>query len=107
MATDYDRIAEDYKLSKEAPWRLHVEQFTFFQLLGDVTGRTVLDLACGEGFYTRRVRQRGASHVLGVDLSQRMIDLARQEEARRSLGIEYAVGDVKGLRLGRAFDLVI
>jgi toxoflavin synthase len=43
---------------------------------------SVLDLACGEGFYTRLLRQTGAGRVVGVDLSAGMIALARQEEAR-------------------------
>jgi ubiquinone/menaquinone biosynthesis C-methylase UbiE len=40
----------------------------------------VLDLACGEGFYTRRIKQRDAARVVGVDVSQPMIELARAEE---------------------------
>src|SRR5262249_18420 len=30
----------------------------------------VIDIACGEGFYTRMIRQRGAVKVTGVDLSE-------------------------------------
>jgi toxoflavin synthase len=105
--TDYDQIAEDYKRAKEHPWRLHVEQYTFLGLVGDVSGKSVLDLACGEGFYTRRLKQRGAARAVGVDLSQRMIDLAREEEARRPLGVEYVTEDAIKLKLGDAFDLVV
>ena len=53
MPTDYDRIATEYQKSKRQPWRWHVECFTLCELAGDVAGRSVLDLACGEGFYTR------------------------------------------------------
>jgi ubiquinone/menaquinone biosynthesis C-methylase UbiE len=107
MHTDYNQIAEGYKKSKEAPWRLHMEQFNFFTLLGDVTGKSVLDLACGEGHYTRRIKQRGAGRTVGVDISARMIELANEQEKRQPLGIQYVVADVANLLLGESFDFVI
>lgn len=107
MTTDYNQIAEGYKKSKEAPWRLHMEQYNFFKLLGDVTGRSVLDLACGEGHYTRRLKSRGAGRIVGVDISARMIELAMQEETVRPLDIEYVAADAKQLQLGEQFDFVV
>jgi toxoflavin synthase len=107
MTTDYNQIAEDYKKSKEAPWRLHMEQYNFFTVLGDVTGRSVLDLACGEGHYTRRIKQRGAGRTVGVDISARMIELAQEEEKRRPLGIDYIVADAAKVQVGEPFDFVI
>jgi len=106
MATDYDAIAGQYKRSKLIPWRTYIEQFTFLQLVGDLSGLSVLDLACGEGFYTRLLQNRGASRVLGVDLSRGMIDLARASERERPQGIEYAVGDALEFRTEERFDVV-
>ncbi len=106
MATNYDLIAGQYKQAKRQPWRMHIEHFTLFELLGDLRGKTVLDLACGEGFYSRFLRQAGARRVVGVDLSAAMIGLAREEEARRPLGVEYHVGDAKALDLEERFDVV-
>ena len=91
MTTDYDPIAEQYKRSKLQPWRTHVESFTLMALLGALEGTTVVDVACGEGYYTRLLRARGASKVRGVDLSAHMVELARAQEAQHSLGIEYLV----------------
>lgn len=71
MTTDYDPIAEQYKRSKLQPWRAHLEAFTLLKLVGDLAGKTVIDVACGEGFYTRVLRQRGAAKVTGVDCRQR------------------------------------
>ena len=53
----YDSIAESYRDSKQLPFRYVVERYTLFQTLGDLRNRTVLDLACGEGFYTRQFMQ--------------------------------------------------
>jgi toxoflavin synthase len=107
MGAKYDTIAQQYKKSKELPFRLYVEAYTFFNLLGDLGGKSVLDLACGEGFYTRQFKQKGAGRVVGVDISDKMIELARQQQASQQLEIEYIVNDV--LKLGEidSFDLVV
>lgn len=97
MTTNYDPIAEQYKRSKQQPWRAHIEAFTLMRLIGDPTGKTVIDIACGEGFYTRMIRQRGAAKVTGVDLSEKMIGLAQANEAQQRLGIDYIVGDGRDL----------
>lgn len=107
MATDYDLIAAEYKRAKQQPWRMHVEYHTLFGLLGDLSGKSVLDLACGEGFYTRFLRRAGAGRTVGVDLSRGMIDLALEEERRQPLGIEYLQRDAASLDLGAGFDLVV
>jgi ubiquinone/menaquinone biosynthesis C-methylase UbiE len=107
MVTDYDLIAKDYQRSKQAPWRLHVEHFTLFESIGDLAGKDVLDLACGEGFHTRFIKQAGAARVVGVDLSAGMIDLARRAEEGTPLGIEYLVQDARTVDFPEPFDLVV
>jgi ubiquinone/menaquinone biosynthesis C-methylase UbiE len=105
MTTDYDPIAEQYQRAKQQPWRTYVECFTLLDLVGDLGGLTVLDLACGDGFYTRLLRRRGALRATGVDLSPRMIELAREQEIDQRLGIEYLVGNAKELHLAETYDL--
>jgi ubiquinone/menaquinone biosynthesis C-methylase UbiE len=107
MTTDYNPIAEQYKRCKQQPWRTHIESFTLMELLGDVKGLAAIDLACGEGFYTRMVRHRGATRVTGVDLSQGMIDLARKQEAQSPQGIEYVLADARDLPRTGAYDLAL
>lgn len=106
MPTDYNAIAEQYKRSKLTPWRRYIEQYTFFEALGDVTGLSVLDLACGEGFYSRLLRLRGAGRVVGVDLSEKMLALAGTAEAEQPLDIEYVAGDARSFRTTETFDVV-
>jgi ubiquinone/menaquinone biosynthesis C-methylase UbiE len=107
MTTNYDPIAEQYKRSKQTPWRSHIECHTLMETIGEVSGLGVLDVACGEGFYTRLMRHRGASHVTGVDLSEGMVALASKQEAGSPLGIEYVVGDGRALDLPRRYDLAV
>ena len=107
MTTNYYPIAEQYRRSKQQPWRAYVEAFTLMRLIGDPTGKKVIDIACGEGFYTRIIRQRGAAKVTGVDLSEKMIELARASEAQEPLGIDYIVGDGRDLGVAADYDLAV
>ena len=78
-----------------------------FKLIGDVRGRLVLDLACGEGYNTRILARKGAK-VTGVDFSEKLIELAKGEEAKEKLGICYRVLDATDLKEfpSNHFDLV-
>ena len=109
MKTDYDRghVAEQYRKAKDQPWRLRVETYSFLKLIGDLRGKTVVDVACGEGHFTRRLGQGGAVRVVGVDVSQRMIELACDQEAKEPLGIEYRVEDAGAIAPQPEFDLVV
>jgi ubiquinone/menaquinone biosynthesis C-methylase UbiE len=107
MSTDYDDIAFEYKIiNSQLPVKKYAEEFNFLNLLGDVKGRTVLDLACGEGRFTRKIKQRGARHVVGVDISQKMIELARSAEKENPLSVEYISCDVTELGRIGSFDIV-
>lgn len=107
MNAQYDAIAEQYARTRHSPLRRWVEQPSFLGLAGDVRGLRVLDLACGDGFYTRALKQAGATEVVGVDISPAMIALATQNEQASPLGVEYVCADAAALPdLGR-FDRVV
>src|SRR5215471_5943103 len=42
---EYDAIAQEYRDSKQLPFRSYVEEYTLFGLLGSLAGLAVLDLA--------------------------------------------------------------
>jgi ubiquinone/menaquinone biosynthesis C-methylase UbiE len=106
MHAEYDDIAEQYKRSKSVLWRYHIEQYSLFELLRDLHGKSVLDLACGEGHYTRLLKAMGAGRVAGVDLSSKMIELAEVSEQAAPMGIQYTVADAKSIQFPERFDLV-
>ena len=78
-----------------------------FRMLGNIGGKKVLDLCCGEGYNTRLMAGKGA-RVTGADFSKKMIKLAIDEEVRKPLGIKYRVSDAADLRglKGSSFDIV-
>jgi 2-polyprenyl-3-methyl-5-hydroxy-6-metoxy-1,4-benzoquinol methylase len=53
-------------------WRLT------FETLGDLAGKTVLDVGCGSGPYSVEAARRGCRRVLGIDLAPGMIELAAE-----------------------------
>jgi SAM-dependent methyltransferase len=105
----FDAIAEDYKSEDigSVPVRRYSQVHTLLKLAGDVAGKSVLDLACSDGFFSRHLKAAGAARVVGMDLSPQMIDVARMHEAERPLGIEYLVSDVFDMGVAGSFDLVL
>lgn len=74
-------------------------------LLPDLTGKRVADLGCGFGWTSRWFRDQGAASVLGLDLSQNMIERAKADT--KDAGIEYRIADLETLELPEAaFELV-
>lgn len=107
MTAYYDTIAEQYQHSKQLLKGLYIDVYTYLTLIGNLTGKSVLDLGCGEGYYTRLFKQKGATEVFGVDISPKMIELAQKEEQKHSLGIKYLVSDVTQMGKIGSFDLVV
>jgi SAM-dependent methyltransferase len=97
MVTDYNAgdTAALYQQAKNTLPIYRVDTFSLMQRVGDVSGQTVLDIACGEGHFTRMMRRSGATTAVGMDISESMIRLARQQEAADPLGIDYVVGDAR------------
>ena len=103
----YDAIAGAYKDSKRLSFRQCIEEYTLFETLGDISEVKALDLACGDGFYTRKLKLAGAGEVLGVDVSPEMIRLAEAEERARPEGCRYLHRDAADLVLAEPVDLVV
>ncbi len=76
------------------------------QALGDVAGKSALDLGCGNGLASRLLAEHGA-RVIGIDLSHTLVARARAREASNPLGIDALVADAAHLPFPPdRFDLV-
>src|SRR5438876_9049165 len=93
----YDDIAEWYdqwvgsSSMREDPFFSEVEV-----LIGEVAGARICDLACGQGRVARHLADRGA-RVVGIDLSTKLLAIARHHEETNPLGIEYVQADAQSL----------
>lgn len=89
-------------------WHRSLIDPPLLKLVGEVAGLRVLDLACGNGYLSRRFARQGAS-VTGLDGSAPTIELAQAREAREPLGVTYYVGDAAHMDMltDSSFDLVV
>jgi ubiquinone/menaquinone biosynthesis C-methylase UbiE len=92
MTAAYDDVATAY--SKVFDNDEHDDP-VLVELIGDVAGREVLALGCGQGRDARMVARHGGA-VVGVDVSKEMLRFAREHEATRR-GIRYLEGDARHL----------
>jgi ubiquinone/menaquinone biosynthesis C-methylase UbiE len=106
MAEIYDSIAHKYQQIDRSVKRRYTLEETFFKYIGDVMGKAVLDLGCGEGYYTRRIKKSGAAQVVGVDISHAMLELAGEQEKKEPIGIKYKQFDIVNLPKLGEFDMV-
>lgn len=97
---DFVRTGKDWT-------REYLNNPAMFKMLGNIRGKIILDLGCGEGYNTRIMAKKGAK-VTGVDFSKKMVDLAVKEEKRKKLGIDYHASDAYNLRMfkNKTFDIV-
>jgi len=87
QGAQYDHIGSKYDEYAHTATLKWAECYTFFRMVGALEGKRVLDVACGFGFYTRLLKQRGAAQVTGIDISPEMIRLAHEQEQAEPLGI--------------------
>ena len=105
----YDGSAPDWMRTRPLVLSDFTGRVPTIALCEPVVGSSVLDLGCGEGYCARELRRRGAREVLGIDVSEKMIEEARAREEAGPLGIEYRAGSATNLQeLGEgSFDLVV
>jgi SAM-dependent methyltransferase len=87
-------------------WRDAYEHETFRALLPDVAGKRALDLGCGVGQWAQYLAEQGAADVIGVDLSERMLEIARAEFSHPCLTFQRASMEEASFPPER-FDLVM
>jgi SAM-dependent methyltransferase len=74
-------------------------------MLPPIAGKRVLDLGCGLGYFCKWAAENGAAQVIGLDLSERMLNEARERCAGLSVRFERA--DLETADFGsNAYDVV-
>lgn len=95
--TPYDLIAAWYDQQTRS---LPLSEMLIFpylpQLLDNIHSLSVCDLGCGQGIVSRWLAKQGA-HVIGVDLSSALLNIAQQYEDNQPLNITYHQDDAASL----------
>jgi len=67
----------------------------------------IIELAAGSGRISIPIAERTDKHVIGIDLSTAMLDVARARAAETGVELELREGDMRDLDYDQATDLVI
>lgn len=78
-----------------------------FAWLGDVEGKSVLDLGAGVGQWTFRFAARGSAEVTAVEYSAPLAELGRQEAVRQGISnVHFVVSPAEDYLADKAYDIV-
>lgn len=75
-------------------------------MCGDLRGKKVIDIGCGDGLFTRELVDLGPASIMGVDASAGAIDVAQKKNADVPV-MKFAVMDVYDLPPGKQYDVAI
>lgn len=82
-----------------------LEQPAMAKMLPDLNGKSVLDLGCGYGHNCIDFVRRGASRVVGVDISEKMLDVAKSESSDDKIQyVNMSMTDIDNLN--EKFDFI-
>lgn len=77
-----------------------------FAMLPDLSGKTILDMGCGFGEHCIKFVEAGAEAVVGIDISEKMLEIAEAENRHPSISyINMPIEEIS--KLHRKFDVVI
>jgi ubiquinone/menaquinone biosynthesis C-methylase UbiE len=82
------------------------------RMLGDVSGKRVLDMACGQGIFAEQLRDKGA-FVTGIDLGKELIKIAEEknqtikEKGTHKVIYHVASADDLFMLKDKSFDIVV
>ena len=95
-------------LDGPAPWDIGQPQPAVVRLAGEgAFVGSVLDAGCGTGENALHVASLGL-HVLGVDVAETALSMARDKAAGRGIDADFVAADALHLdRLGRVFETVL
>lgn len=78
----------------------------YFRKFSEGNVKSILDVGCGTGNHALLLAEKGYS-VVGIDLSEVMINQAKRKAERRGLPVEFFVQDMRKFSLGKKFDAVL
>jgi len=95
--SNWDKVAENYDSlvgdSGDFNHKTYINPVVL-EILGNVKNKNILDLACGQGYFSKILADKGA-RVAGVDISENLISIAK--EKFESPNIQFLVRDGSNL----------
>jgi toxoflavin synthase len=104
--TDFDRIENYAGYIRQDPFRMGLHYPAVEAALGDVGGKRILDIGCGDGLFPRLLAGRGAC-VVGFDKAMEKIAEARRHKGAQLLDVSYVHATPCSFRHGGTFDAAV
>ena len=104
---DNDTFFENFRNSRsqEVNFNDCIETPILFAMLPDLRGKKILDIGCGMGQHAKQYSEMGAESVLGIDISEKMLEYARNHNSAENILYQrMAVEDIG--TMNDQFDLV-
>ena len=103
----YDRIVQLFTLGLDSRWKKRIIH-KLHKLQKPPKPHRILDLACGTGILTFDIARRFSDcHVVGVELREEYLGIARQKAATLNLpNIEFILSRAEDLELDEPFDCI-
>jgi ubiquinone/menaquinone biosynthesis C-methylase UbiE len=103
----YDEIADWYSARKRGSYEFKIQLPAILNLLGDLRGKSLIDIGCGSGAYSVEFAERGAN-VLGVDISRKMLDKATDNAETANVKLKLQKADAHSLPYtDESFDVAV
>jgi len=104
---DNDAFFEDFRSSRsrEVNFNDCIETPILFAMLPDLHGKKILDIGCGMGQHAKQYSEMGAESVLGIDISEKMLEYAREHNSAENIIYQRMAMEDIGT-MNRQFDLV-
>ncbi len=71
-------------------------------IMGDISGKNILDAGCGDGVFVRRCIEKRAD-ATGIDISDNVIKICKEKDKKGN----YFAGDIKKISLNKKFDYIL
>ena len=103
----WDKLADWYSARKKGSYEFKIQLPAILNLLGNLHGKSLIDIGCGPGNYSVEFAKRGAN-VLSVDLSQKMLDKARNNAKMADVKLKLQKADAHLIRCpDNSFDIAV
>ncbi|MCF7855273.1 MAG: class I SAM-dependent methyltransferase [Candidatus Pacebacteria bacterium] len=104
----YNTVAKYYDRMTDVEGRQQTARNFVSELRQRYTFGSALDVACGTGLYAKALAELGVNPVVGVDISEKMLDIARRQADADNLSIVWRKVPMRKLAcIGETFDIIL
>lgn len=98
---------EEFSTAKDS-YSSNIEWPCIKNMMPDLTGKSILDIGCGTGIFTFLFEQYNPQKIVGIDLSNSMLEIARNKAVDRGSKAQFILGDASNINdvINEKFDFI-